>query len=282
VFVAQGYHAAAMDDIAERAGVSKPVLYQHFPGKLDLYLALLDQHCEHLLVNVRAALDSTTDNKLRVAATIAAYFDYVEHDSGAFRLVFESDLTNEAAVRERTHRVTSECAEAIKDVIASDTGLSDEESMLLAVGLTGVAHVTARYWLSTEGSIPRDAAARIVSQLAWRASGTSPGSDFVVPRRILARESPSAANPYEHKQRITVEIKIGIQHTARELSIESNQTAEEVQALVATALGEALAGKAAVLTLEDDKGRKVLVAADKIAYIEIGEPTGRRVGFGAI
>ena len=42
VFVAQGYHAAAMDDIAERAGVSKPVLYQHFPGKLDLYLALLD------------------------------------------------------------------------------------------------------------------------------------------------------------------------------------------------------------------------------------------------
>ncbi|MDQ1699322.1 MAG: hypothetical protein QOG34_1185, partial [Frankiaceae bacterium] len=43
VFVANGYHAAAMDEIAERAGVSKPVLYQHFPGKLDLYLALLDQ-----------------------------------------------------------------------------------------------------------------------------------------------------------------------------------------------------------------------------------------------
>ncbi|MFL6128589.1 MAG: TetR/AcrR family transcriptional regulator, partial [Mycobacteriales bacterium] len=46
VFVAQGYHAAAMDDIADRAGVSKPVLYQHFPGKLDLYLALLDQSCD--------------------------------------------------------------------------------------------------------------------------------------------------------------------------------------------------------------------------------------------
>src|SRR6266498_1538695 len=43
IFVAQGYHAAAMDDIADRAGVSKPVLYQHFPGKLDLYLALLDE-----------------------------------------------------------------------------------------------------------------------------------------------------------------------------------------------------------------------------------------------
>ena len=79
-----------------------------------------------------------------------------------------------------------------------------------------------------------------------------------------------------------MEIKIGIQHTARELSLESNQTAEEVQAQVEAALGEALAGKPGVLTLEDDKGRKVLVAADKVAYIEIGEPTGRRVGFGAI
>jgi AcrR family transcriptional regulator len=179
VFVAQGYHAAAMDDIAERAGVSKPVLYQHFPSKLELYLALLDRHCDKLVSSVRGALASTTENKQRVAATMAAYFDYVEHESGAFRLVFESDLTNEAAVRERTHRVTTECAEAIRDVIASDTGLSDEESMLLAVGLSGVAQVTARYWLSTEGTIPRDAAARIVSQLAWRGIGNFPRKDSV-------------------------------------------------------------------------------------------------------
>src|SRR5579871_6762652 len=65
VFVSQGYHAAAMDDIAERAGVSKPVLYQHFPGKLELYLALLDRHCDKLVNAVRTALDSTTDNKQR-------------------------------------------------------------------------------------------------------------------------------------------------------------------------------------------------------------------------
>src|SRR5580693_10000566 len=49
VFVSQGYHAAAMDEIAERAGVSKPVLYQHCPGKLDLYLALLDQIVDELV-----------------------------------------------------------------------------------------------------------------------------------------------------------------------------------------------------------------------------------------
>ena len=70
VFVAQGYHAAAMDDIAERAGVSKPVLYQHFPGKLDLYLALLDVSCDTIIDNCRRALDSTDDNKSRVAAAM--------------------------------------------------------------------------------------------------------------------------------------------------------------------------------------------------------------------
>ena len=168
VFVAQGYHAAAMDDIAERAGVSKPVLYQHFPGKLDLYLALLDQHCESLIQSVRSALASTTDNKQRVRATMDAYFAYVEDDGGAFRLVFESDLTNEPAVRERVDKVTTECAEAICDVIAEDTGLSREESMLLASGLGGLAQVVARSWLHSDRKVPRDQAVQLLTSLAWR------------------------------------------------------------------------------------------------------------------
>src|SRR5260370_20177745 len=74
VFVAQGYHAAAMDDIAERAGVSKPVLYQHFPGKLELYLALLDTHADRLVQRVRGALAATSDNKERGAGAMRAYF----------------------------------------------------------------------------------------------------------------------------------------------------------------------------------------------------------------
>ena len=61
VFVRSGYHAAAMDEIADRAGVSKPVLYQHFPSKLELYLALLDQHTGALVDAVRRALASTHD-----------------------------------------------------------------------------------------------------------------------------------------------------------------------------------------------------------------------------
>ncbi|KNE81493.1 MULTISPECIES: TetR/AcrR family transcriptional regulator [Streptomyces] len=168
VFVAQGYHAAAMDDIAERAGVSKPVLYQHFPGKLDLYLALLDQHCDALLDAVRTALASTSDNKLRVEATIDAYFAYVENKGGAFRLVFESDLTNEPAVAERVERVSLESAKAVSEVIAEDTDLPSEEAMLLAVGMCGMAQITARYWLGSGQQVPRDAAAKLISSLSWR------------------------------------------------------------------------------------------------------------------
>src|SRR5436853_4485245 len=91
VFVAQGFHAAGMDDIAVRAGVSKPVLYQHFPGKLDLYLALLEASGESLVAAVRDALESTPHNKQRVPATVEAYFAFVDDPAGAFRLVFESD-----------------------------------------------------------------------------------------------------------------------------------------------------------------------------------------------
>jgi AcrR family transcriptional regulator len=177
VFVAQGYHAAAMDDIAERAGVSKPVLYQHFPGKLELYLALLDQSCDTLIEACKKALASTDDNKQRVNATVHVFYDYVASAQGAFRLVFESDLTNESPVRERVDRVTRDCAEAIAEVIHEDTGLSDEQSRLLAVSLVGMAQVSARFWLDTDGSISQQDAATLVSGLAWRGIRGYPRTD---------------------------------------------------------------------------------------------------------
>ncbi len=177
VFVAQGYHAAAMDDIAERAGVSKPVLYQHFPGKLDLYLALLDQSCDTIISSCAKALDSTEDNKLRVAATMHAFYAYVSSAEGAFRLVFESDLTNEPAVRARVDRVTVECAKLIAHVIADDTGLPEEASQLLAVSLVGMGQVSARFWLQEGGELSQDEAASLVSGLAWRGIRGYPRTD---------------------------------------------------------------------------------------------------------
>lgn len=74
-----------------------------------------------------------------------------------------------------------------------------------------------------------------------------------------------------------MEVKIGVQHAPREINIESVQSAEEVEKAVA----DALSGAAKLLSLTDEHGRKVLVPADRLAYVEIGELTARRVGFGA-
>jgi hypothetical protein len=84
-----------------------------------------------------------------------------------------------------------------------------------------------------------------------------------------------------HRQTIggtkAVEVKIGVQHAPREINIESSQSAEEVE----KAVGEALSGASKLLSLSDEHGRKVLVPADRLAYVEIGEPATRKVGFGA-
>ncbi|QKW08998.1 DUF3107 domain-containing protein [Streptomyces sp. NA04227] len=75
-----------------------------------------------------------------------------------------------------------------------------------------------------------------------------------------------------------MEVKIGVQYAPREIVLESGQSPEEVEAAVA----DALSGKSPLLSLVDDHGRKVLVPSEKLAYVELGEPTTRKVGFSAL
>ena len=72
-----------------------------------------------------------------------------------------------------------------------------------------------------------------------------------------------------------MEVKVGVADTARELLINSSQTPEEVEALVA----DALKGSSGMLTLVDDKGRRYVVPGARVAYVEIGSADSRRVGF---
>jgi AcrR family transcriptional regulator len=175
VFAAKGYHAAAMDDIADVAGVSKPVLYQHFPSKLDLYLALLDQSCDRLVEVVEDALASTGENADRVIATVAAFYEFVSSTSGDFRFIFESDLTGDGAVQQRLAQVNSEISDAIAEVIAEDTSLPRQQAKLLAVCLVGIAQVSARYWISGgRSAVTLDEAKQLVSNLAWRGISSFP------------------------------------------------------------------------------------------------------------
>lgn len=168
VFVEQGYHAAAMESIAEQAGVSKPVLYQHFPSKLELYLALLSQSADEMVELVRTALAATDDNQDRVHRTIEAYYDFVADNDRAFRLIFESDLRSEPEVQRVVDRAADGCIEALTETITQDTGVDVERGRLLASGLVGLSQVSARYWLAQGTQIGRDEAVTLLSTLAWR------------------------------------------------------------------------------------------------------------------
>lgn len=178
-FVRYGYHAAAMDDIAERAGVSKPVLYQHFPGKMDLYLAVLDEQVAVLTGVVRQALSTTEDNQERIRNVLSAYFDFVDGaaeggDAGAFRLLFESDLSADPEVRARVEQSTDLTVAAVAATVRADTGLPPDQAHLLGVALIGAAQVTARWWLDTGRSIPKEEAVRLLGTLQWRGISNFP------------------------------------------------------------------------------------------------------------
>ena len=176
VFTAAGYHSAAMDEIADRANVSKPVLYQHFPSKLELYLAVLDLHIDSLVFAIQKAIASNRENSSRVAATVEAYFGFIDSEGEAFRLLFESDMNLEPQVRERLNRMTYDCAAAVSAVISIDTGLGKEESMMLAVGIIGTVQTTARHWLDRDGKIDRQRATELVMNLIWRGISGFPKS----------------------------------------------------------------------------------------------------------
>lgn len=167
VFVAQGYHASAMDDIAERAGVSKPVLYQHFPGKYELYLALVDQNAAEIVAGVRAALETSLGYRETVRASMTAFFEFIDRESESFRLIFESDLTNDPAVQDRINTVNLDCARAIAGVFRQAVRIGESQAEMLGVALVGMAHVTARHWLREGRQVPLADAVSLLTDLAW-------------------------------------------------------------------------------------------------------------------
>jgi len=168
VFVNNGYHATVMDDIAEHAGVSKPVLYQHFPGKLELYLALLERHADELVRRVLGAIDETHDNAQRVRSAVGAYFDFVDVDGEAFRLVFESDLRNQPEVQAVVERANTACVEGIAQAVVADVGLDPDRARLIAVGVAGISEHSARYWLAHQSEVPKEEAVALTASLAWK------------------------------------------------------------------------------------------------------------------
>lgn len=167
VFVDRGYHAAGMDEIADRAGVSKPVLYQHFSSKVELYLAVLQKHVDNLVSGVRQALRTTTDNRQRVRAAVQAFFDFIEHDSQGYRLIFENDYVTEPQVAAQVKVATESCTDAVFDLISHDSGLEPHRARMIAVGLVSVSVDSARYWLNNDRPVDKDDAVEGTVAFIW-------------------------------------------------------------------------------------------------------------------
>lgn len=181
LFARQGYHHVSMDDIADHAEVSKPVLYRHFPSKLDLYLDVVDHRAEALLAAIDAALTSDpTDGRAVVSALVRAYAEFVDEAGDSFSLLFESDVTRDAEVRGRVERASADAAEAVCRGLRELAGLTPEHAKLLSTALVGMARVaaTARY---RSGDVPVDDAVDLITAVAWRGVSGLVGDAAPVP-----------------------------------------------------------------------------------------------------
>ena len=176
VFADKGFHVASMDDIAEAAGVTKPVLYQHFVSKRELYLQLLEDVGGRLMETVTSALARASGPREQVEAGIGAYFRFVALQSSAFRLLFGGGSRRDEEFADAVRRVEDAMAAAVAPLIEAD--LEPDHQRALAYGIVGLAEASSRHWvqLRESGGPPGDAEvalkeaerlARRISELAW-------------------------------------------------------------------------------------------------------------------
>jgi AcrR family transcriptional regulator len=148
LFAARGFHATSMDDVAEAAGVTKPVLYQHFPSKRALDRELLEDVGERLLAEITAATSPADTGREQVQSGMAAYFGFVTGNQPAFRLLFGASVRNDAEFAEVANAVLERLAEAVAQML--DLDLPSEQKAVLAHAVIGMAEAVGRRALREE------------------------------------------------------------------------------------------------------------------------------------
>ncbi|MCB1000766.1 MAG: TetR/AcrR family transcriptional regulator [Acidimicrobiales bacterium] len=165
VFARHGYHGTSMNDIAEAAGVTKPVLYQHFDSKQDLYLALIDEVGHRMITAIAKATAGATNGKAQTESGFCAYFRWVAQDHDAFLLLFATQANRDAAATKAIRKITSEAASAIAPLIAAE--IDHEQQRTIAHGLVGLAEGVSRRLVERGEEFDPDELGRLVSNLAW-------------------------------------------------------------------------------------------------------------------
>jgi AcrR family transcriptional regulator len=144
-FGERGYRATTMDDIAESAGVTKPLVYQHFRSKRALYFELVDSVTGELLNVIRQATVTALGPRQLVELGFAAYFNQVVSNEPAFQLLFDREGAEDPNVAAALLRVEDALAEAIEPLIAA--GLEADHRRDLAYALVGMAEGACRHWM---------------------------------------------------------------------------------------------------------------------------------------
>jgi AcrR family transcriptional regulator len=168
-FARDGFRGTSMNRIAEAAGVTKPVLYQHFASKRALFGAVLADVGERLAAEIVEATALATTPRAQVAGGFAAYFAFMARNRDAFFVLFGAGTSRDDEFAAIVRRFESDMADTIADLIVIE-GLSPGHRRLLAQGIVGIAEVTSRNWLrSADAALDPspDALAAQVATLAW-------------------------------------------------------------------------------------------------------------------
>ena len=167
VFGEHGFHPTSMNDVAEAAGVTKPVLYQHFRSKRELYKQVLSDVGDQLLDAISKATAAARSPHEQVELGFIAYFRFVESNEAAFRVLFGGGTRRDEEFAAQVAVVEGAIAEAIAALIDVEE-LTVEQRRQLAHGLVGLAEGASRLWMDEGAKDPAEDVARLMADLAWR------------------------------------------------------------------------------------------------------------------
>jgi AcrR family transcriptional regulator len=165
-FSQQGFHATSMDEIAEAAGVTKPVLYQHFPSKRALYVELLEETGRQLLALLAEATSRAATGRERVELGFRAYFRFAIGDRASFRLLFGTSIRSDPEFA----RIVEEILDAVVETVSTLIEIpgSDEQRVILANALLGMAEAVGRRALQeSQSGVDGDTLAQWIAEFAW-------------------------------------------------------------------------------------------------------------------
>lgn len=164
-FGIQGYHVTTMSRLAEAAGVTKPVLYQHFRSKRELYLAVLSDVGERLREAIARATSNASTPHEQVEAGFGAYFGFFANEPPSFQVLFGDAARNDTEFAAVSHRVEAELADTIAELMT--VGENAEDRRLLAFGIVGLAEGSSRYWVARGLDIDPHVLATRMAALVW-------------------------------------------------------------------------------------------------------------------